>query len=500
MNHHLASSFLTALCASVVMLFGAVAEMHAQISPAEYATRRAALAEAAPPGIILALGSGEPSNNYSVFWQNPHFDWLTGLRESGAALVIDTRTKPAREVLFVEGKDPAQEVWTGKRLGPDGASAQVGVPARPIGQLDALLDSLLAGGTPLHVIREQSEGGDFTWADERRLDAIRQRHPSLDVVLINPLVLRLRGTKSAAELALIRQAIDITVQAHREAAKALAPGMNEFELQALIEYTFRRNGADRPSFATIVGSGPNSTTLHYNADDRFVNAGEVVVMDIGASYRGYAADVTRTYPVNGRFTDDQRSIYQLVRDAQEAAARQAKPGNRARVMSDSANAVLEAGLARLGLIDSVGATYECGADGRRKCRQLGLYYMHGLGHGIGLEVHDPDQYYFTGILAEGSAFTIEPGIYVRANLLEILPDTPANRAWAERRGAAVRRYANIGVRIEDDYIITATGAEWVSRAPREVAEVEALMAEPWTGPAARDVKRVEAYRPFAPRP
>ena len=145
--------------------------------------------------------------------------------------------------------------------------------------------------------------------------------------------------------------------------------MNEFEIQSLIEYTFRRNGADRPSFSTIVGSGPNSTTLHYNADDRFMNAGEVVVMDIGASYRGYAADVTRTVPINGTFTPDQRAIYQIVRDAQAAAERQAKLGAKAQLMSDSASAVLAAGLARLGLIESPTATYDCGAPQQpQQCR------------------------------------------------------------------------------------------------------------------------------------
>jgi Xaa-Pro aminopeptidase len=305
-------------------------------------------------------------------------------------------------------------------------------------------------------------------------------------------VAQLRGTKSAAEIALIRRAVDVTVAAHREAMAAAEPGMNEFELQALVEYTFRRNGADRPSFATIIGSGPNATTLHYNADDRFMAAGDVVVMDIGASYAGYAADVTRTIPVSGAFTPAQREIYQLVRDAQSAAERAARVGGPAQAMTDAAGAVIAAGLARLGLIEAPEATYDCGTGG--ECAQWRLYWMHGLGHGIGLDVHDPDQYYRTGTLAQGSAFTIEPGVYVRENLLEILPDTPRNRALIAKIRPAVERYKNVGVRIEDDYVVTASGVEWISRAPRELAEVEAAMRGSYAGPARRDPAVVERYR------
>ncbi|HVF39033.1 MAG TPA: M24 family metallopeptidase, partial [Gemmatimonadaceae bacterium] len=312
----------------------------------------------------------------------------------------------------------------------------------------------------------------------------------------------IRRVKSAAELDLIRKAVDITVIAQREAMRFAEPGMNEFELQALIEYTFRRNGADRPSFSTIVGSGPNSTTLHYNADDRFMNAGEVAVMDIGASYRGYAADVTRTIPVSGKFTPDQRAIYQIVRNAQASAERQAKPGALGRYLTDSASATLAEGLAGLGLIESRSATYDCDAAASRQCSQLSLYYMHGLGHGIGLDVHDPGAAPGGRIgqlpLVEGTAFTIEPGIYVRANLIDIIPDTPKNRLLKAKIRTMVNRYANIGVRIEDDYIVTATSVDWISRAPREIAEIEAEMRKPYV-PSPRSPAMVEWYRATTPR-
>jgi Xaa-Pro aminopeptidase len=306
-------------------------------------------------------------------------------------------------------------------------------------------------------------------------------------------VQRARAFKSAAELDLIRKSVQITTAAHRDAMRLVAPGFNEFEVQALVEYGFRRYGADRPSFATIIGSGPNGTTLHYNANDRFMQDGETVVMDIGASYRGYAADVTRTVPVNGTFSPAQREIYQIVRDAQAAAERQARAGVPWRQLEDSARAVLAAGLARVGLLAAPDATYE--AAGGRRVPQLSLFYMHGLGHGIGLVVHDPDQHQFTGTLGVGSVFTIEPGIYVRGGLLDIVPDTPANRAYRERLRTALPRYANVGVRIEDDFLVTDRGLEHLSSgAPREMAEIEALMREPFTGPSPRSAEMVEWYR------
>jgi Xaa-Pro aminopeptidase len=376
--------------------------------------------------------------------------------------------------------------------------------ARPSSELRSALDAALRGGPALHVVGDVSdEPGESSdrplTADEQLVASLRRRHTGLRVQNANGIVEQLRGTKSPTELAFIRQAAEITVRAHNEALRALEPGMNEFELQALIEYTFRRNGADRPAFASIVGSGPNATTLHYNANDRFIDANDVVVMDIGASYKGYAADVTRTLPARGAFTPEQRAIYQIVRDAQAAAEREATVGAPAQRMSDAAAATLAAGLARLGLIESAEATFDCGAAGRpQECPQLTLYYMHGLGHGIGLEVHDPEQYYFTGTIRPGSAFTIEPGIYVRADVLDVLPQTARNRALATRLRPAVERYRNIGVRIEDDYIVTERGVEWISRAPREIAEIERLMPGAYTGPPAREPATVEAYKKPVP--
>jgi len=415
--------------------------------------------------------------------------------------VMVKRGGQTSSMLFVEEKDPAAEVWTGKRYGPEGATKATGISARPRAQLKAVMDSLLNSASQLYVVGDvrlsdrPGEEGAVLSRDDQFVRAIASSHASVKLVSANQSVAMLRGTKSAAELDLIRKAVTVTVEAQKEAMRAIEPGMNEFEIQALIEYTFRRNGSDRPSFGTIVGSGPNSTTLHYNADDRFMNAGEVVVMDIGASYRGYAADVTRTVPVSGTFTPDQRAIYQIVRDAQAAAERQAKLGTKAQIMSDSATATIAAGLARVGLIESVNATYDCGNPQRpQQCAQVELYYMHGLGHGIGLEVHDPEQFSFTGTIAAGSAFTIEPGIYVRENLLEILPKTARNDALIAKIRPAVEKFRNVGIRIEDDYVVTPEGVEWISRAPREIAEVEAMMKETLAGGVKRDSTKVDWYR------
>jgi Xaa-Pro aminopeptidase len=491
-------SVLRRLAFAVVLLPGALAAQTRQ----EYAARRLTLETKVPDGVLVALGAREPAQDYLSFFQAPSFYYLTGFKEPDAALVMIKKGGQVSSTMFVRPRQPSREVWTGPRAGTEGVMELTGMRGRPIGQLAAVLDSLAGTGLPFQVVgdfgtHDADEDGLVSGRspDEQLIDVVKRRRPTLSVTPVNEVVERLRGTKSPAELAHIRQAVDITVRAQNEAIASLKDGMNEFELQALIEYTFRRNGADRPSFSTIVGSGPNSTTLHYNADDRFIGLNDLVVMDIGASYKGYAADVTRTAPASGHFSPSQRDIYQLVRDAQAAAERQAKSGALSRLMSDSAEAVLASGLARLKLIDAPDATYDCSSGPNpRQCPQLRLYYMHGLGHGIGLEVHDPEQYYYTARLAPGSAFTIEPGVYVREHVLEEMPDTPRNREIAGRLRQFVTFYRNIGVRIEDNYVVTEQGVEWISKAPREIAEIEALMSAGTAGPSKRDAALVDKYR------
>jgi Xaa-Pro aminopeptidase len=440
----------------------------AQVTQAEYAARRAALSRELPgDGLVVVMGASEPKHDYDPFTQDRTFLYLTGFLEPDAGLVIVHKGGRDRTMLFVQPKDPAQEVWTGARLGATGVRDRLDLEGRDATTLHKVIDSLKSANGGLKVL-------DATAAVER-----------------------LRGTKSSAELELLSMAAKISATAHREVLHAVAPGIAEFEVQAFAEYTFRRNGADGPAYGSIVGSGPNSTTLHYNANDRFMQSGEVVNMDMAASYGGYAADLTRTVPVNGRYSPEQRDIYQIVFDAQQAGERQVKAGGSVKASSDSATAVITAGLTRLGLIESPDAKIDGCGEGAG-CFQYRLYYMHALSHPIGLEVHDVDQWGRSGRYEAGSAFTIEPGIYVRENTLDLIPHTARNAQLLATIASAVRKYANIGVRIEDDYIVTAAGVERITAgAPREMDEIEREMARHVT-PAGRDSTMVEAYKKIRP--
>lgn len=477
---------------SLVLVAAVATSGGAQITADEYARRRATLASQLPDGLFIVRGASSPVMDYLSFYQSIGMAYLTGYREPDAALIMNKRGSDASWTLFVQTKNPAQEVWSGRRYGPDSAAKATGIAARPITEFEPAVDSILRGAPRLSFHADLAEGGDTLNADDRFLARLREKHSGLQVTDANNIVTRMRSKKSAAEMDLIQRAAAISMEAHAEAARALEPGMNEFEIQALLEYTFRRYGGDRPAYASIVGSGPNSTVLHYNRDDRYMKAGDLLLIDAAASFGGYAADITRTFPVSGTFTREQREVYQIVRDAQAAAERVAKPGASWRDVSRAASTVIAEGLARLGLIESATATYQCGtAERPRQCPQASLYYMHGLGHGIGLAVHDPDQKDVDGI-GVGSAYSIEPGIYVRQELLDIIPKA-GNEALLARIAPAVRKYANTGVRIEDNYIVTEDGVKWISCVAREADEVEALMREPVKGPAVRDAERVGWY-------
>ncbi len=300
---------------------------------------------------------------------------------------------------------------------------------------------------------------------------MRNAHPILD---------ELRARKSPAELALLRKAAQISSAGHVAMMRAIEPGMHEYDLQAIAEYTFRRGGSERPAYGSIVGAGEHGTQLHYMKDRAELEPGQLVVIDAAGEYHGYAADITRTLPVSGTFTPDQRAIYQIVRDAQAAAERNVKPGMSLAAAQDSSVDVRARGLARLGLVESPTAQFDppwpadCTRD-PRACRQVQLWAIHGISHGLGLAVHDPVQAsYGDRTLKAGDAFTIEPGIYINLRSLDLLPDTPRNREFKARVRAAVERYQNTGVRIEDDYLVTPQGTERISTAPREISEIEAL--------------------------
>jgi Xaa-Pro aminopeptidase len=472
------------------------------ISREEYAARRATLAQGLADGVFVAFGAPEPEMDYLPWGQDASFRYLTGIMEPNAGLIMVKAGGRVQEMLFVMERDPARELWEGSRLGTDGAQARTGIASRPIDEMRAVLDSAVARNPLLQIVTAlpPTDTEALLTREQQIISGVVRRHPGSRVVSVSGQVERMRGTKSAAELDLIRRAVLISVLGHREAMRSATAAMNEFEVQGLMEYLFRRNGADGPAYSSIVGSGPNSTTLHYNANDRFMSGGELLLMDVGAGFRGYAADITRTLPLSGTFTADQRAIYDIVLRAQAAAESQLRPGATWTILEGAASGEISRGLTALGLIESPDATYDCAspATGNR-CPQYRLYYMHGLGHGVGLQVHDPDVSYY-GAFQRGAAVTLEPGVYVRGDVLDFLPDTPGNRAMIERLRPAVARYRDIGVRIEDVYLIGENGVERPSVGlPRNPDEVEALMREVGMGERDRRPEVVEWYRSTMPR-
>jgi Xaa-Pro aminopeptidase len=476
------------LAAALVLV---VRNAPAQIASSEYAARRDSLATRIDGGIVVAFGGRTPVNDFGPFFQLPAFHYLTGYDYADAALVMVVRGGRGRATLFVTRSTPRRSLYYGIEPDSGDLARELGLPSRSGDELTGVLDSLAATGLPVYTLRD-FEDADFAAADSltrggQIVRALAQRHPGLEVRDAAPIVDRLRARKSPAELALLRRAAEISVAGHRAAMQTVAPGLHEYDLQAAAEHAFRRQGSERPAYGSIVGSGPNGTQLHYMKNRRLMQAGELVVIDAGAEYGGYAADITRTLPVSGTFTADQRALYQVVRDAQAAAERNSGPGKSVEAAQDSSVDVRAAGLARLGLIEAPDALFDppwpadC-ARRPRSCRQVMLFAIHGISHGLGLAVHDPMQgYYDERVFRPGDVFTIEPGIYVNTRLLDILPDTPRNRAFAARVRAAVLRYQNTGVRIEDDYIVTPTGLEWTTPAPRDIAEVEAAIARRSTG-------------------
>ena len=455
-----------------------------RIPLAEYAARRDSLAARIDSGFVVAFGNRTLVHDFSPFFQLPAFHYLTGYDEPDAAFVMVVRGKRGASTLFVTPLSPRSAIFYGQRASPDETRRRYGIPGRPSSALAAVVDSLAKTGLPLYTLAD-FENADFARADtltrgQAFVKSLLVRHPKLRVVDAHDLVDRLRARKSPAEMALIRRAVEISAEGHKAAMMAPSP-RHEYELRAAVEHAFTRLGAERPAYGSIVGAGINGTTLHYMKDMDPVRPGDLVVIDAGAEYRGYAADITRTLPASGTFTPEQRQLYELVLEAQKAAERNSKAGMSARAAQDSSVAVRAKGLAALGLIEGVDATYDppgqvdCERQ-PRQCRQSGLWTIHGISHGIGLAVHDPMHPYFDDTFRVGDAFTIEPGIYVSTRALETLPDTPKNRAFIAKVRATVLKYESSGVRIEDDYIITERGLERISSGvPREIEEIEALM-------------------------
>jgi Xaa-Pro aminopeptidase len=464
----------------IVTLLALASDAAAQITPAEYAARRDSLAARIGHGVVLAFGAREPVDDMGLFRQLPAFNYLTGFQEVDAAFLMTVRNgRVADAMLFAPARDPRMQLYNG--FLPESAAVvrTLGLGLRVMDHLRPTFNARVAEGLPvfnLHDVATRDAMGDSLTRGRQFLQGLpapRNAHAILDSI---------RVRKSPAEIALLRKAVDITMQGFAAALQAIAPGKTEAVVQSTAEHAWRLAGADGPAYGGIVGSGPNSTSYHYRAGQRVMQPGEVVVMDMGAMYQGYAADVTRSAPITGKWTADQRAIYNIVLDAQRAAEQVTRAGVRVAVGDSAVRAVEAQGLAKLGLIESADATFDppWGSNCERRplsCKQVYLFMAHGLGHGIGLEVHDAGGYSYspTGYFQVGEVFTIEPGIYISTKLLDMLPDTPKNRAFINRVRPMVERYNNIGIRIEDDYIVTPNGLEWISKGPRTADEIEAAM-------------------------
>ena len=460
----------------------------AQVPVAEYASRRDTVAAHLGEGVLLAYGAAEAMTDEAEFHQLPAFEYLTGYHRPNAVLVIAMRGgRVTYQMLFEPTIDPRRALYDG--FAPDSADLErkIGLGLRNLDHLREVMDGL-AGRSSLWTVTDAHSRDyrttDSLSAERYFVQRLWAAHPGMTVRSADSTLDSLMVVKSPAEIALLRKAVEISAQGEIAAMKAVHPGVNEGQIHALTDYTFRMAGASGASFRAIIGSGPNSTSYHYRANDRVMQAGEVVVMDMGALYDGYAGDVTRTIPVSGKYTSDQAAIYTIVRSAQVAAEREAKAGAPVANGENAIRAIMATELAKLGLTEGPDATFDPPwADAARcarvpvVCTQAFIYMAHGPGHGIGLEVHDAGGYSYspTGSFQLNEVFTIEPGVYISTALLDMLADTPKNRAFIAKVRPMVERYNHIGIRIEDDYLITADGVEWLSKAPREMKEIEKVM-------------------------
>ena len=464
----------------------------AQDLKSEIAARRAALARAIGEGTLVVMNAPEPSISRHGYVPDQNYLYLTGLREAGGALLLKVRGGVGEAQLFVADKEPAAEVWTGTRLGVEGARAATGMNTASASGLAAAVRAALKPTDTLLVANDTSSGDPVG----ALLGELRTGGRTVAVRSAAQPIRRLRAIKSAYELGLIRKAAELTLIGFDAAVAATAPGRYENELEAALKSAYRRNGADAADgFPPIIASGDNATTLHYEANDSPLPANGMVLMDVGAAYHDYVADFTRTIPVNGRFSPDQRAFYQVVLDAQVKGEAVAKSRANWAAVNDSARRTLANGLAKLGLIESPDATYDplpgenClkGADGG--CMQYFLYYMHSVGHGVGLDVHDP----MLPTLEPGTVFMIEMGAYVRRNIDAIIAKTPRNQAFLAKTAAARAKYAGWGARLEDEFFSTAAGVELTTPWPREPDEVEARAAKLRASAPPRDAAVMGKY-------
>ncbi|MEP7214533.1 MAG: aminopeptidase P family protein [Acidobacteriota bacterium] len=450
---------------------------------AEFARRRAAVAAKMADNSTLVLFSAEPklyTNDVDyVFRQENNLFYLTGLAQVGATLVIAKDGAGIREFIFLPKRDPQHETWNGKMYSNEQASNISGIKTivdaadrddfvkaikekRSFASKDGVMAIASAPATVYMLL-------PYSSADENGLREFAGQYvtaaslaPQYKVENARPIFNELRHIKSPYEIAMLQHAIDITTEAQMRSMAMVGRAKMEYEVQAEVEYTFRRRNADFWGYPSIVGCGSNATTLHYEEASGPITPGNLILMDVGAEYQHYTADVTRTFPVNGKFTKEQAEIYQIVYDAQEAVAKATKPGATMQQLSEVASTVIKDGLFRLGLITD------------KNSDQYRLYYMHGLGHWLGMNVHDVGS---GQTLKAGMVFTNEPGIYIREDALDYFPATPKTKEFLAKVRPAFEKYKNIGVRIEDDMLVTDSGVEWMTKnLPRRMDEIESIMA------------------------
>ncbi len=474
----------------------------------ELAERRARILDGMGSGIMILFGA-EPkvfSNDVNYpYRQESNLFYLTGISQPGATLVLVPGNRSQKEILFLPRRDPAREIWTGHMIGVEEARRRTGIAhVWPIEEFDAFVEAVLHGsaygkrpsddtgdyraigesienGTPVAVwlLADASSRYGSRYPRALRFASEADRFPAVQVRLASGLFRDLRVVKSDWELQRLQRAADITRLAQRAIMRrASGPGgpgglggpggpggpLNESVLDGIILSIYRAHGAHW-GFPSIVASGPNATTLHYEENNREIASGELVLADIGAAVGYYTADVTRTFPVGGVFSEAQREVYEIVLDAHARGVAAVRPGMTMRRVHEVARKVIADGLLKLGLITSTSGN------------QYRMWYMHGTSHWIGLDVHDVGGRDMP--FRPGMVITVEPGIYVREDTLENLDDTPRNRSLIEAIRPAFDRYRNIGVRIEDDVLVTEDGHRVMSEGtPRSIEDIEAFMAKP----------------------
>jgi len=444
------------------MLQRAPVEPALAIKPAEYARRRKQLMRMAGDDAILVLPSAaerlRSKDSTYPFRQDSDFWYLTGFAEPEAVLVLVPGRKHGEALLFCRERDAAREAWDGPRAGPEGAIDGFGMDdAYPIADLDDILPGLLEGRSRVYYHFGRDKDFDLSligWVNSVRAMSRQGAQPPHEFLELGHLLHELRLFKSRDELRLMQRAADIAARAQVAAMRATRPGAFEYEVEAALQFEYRRSDAVA-AYEPIVGAGANGCILHYRANNAPMRAGELLLVDAGAEYANYASDITRTWPVDGTFSKEQRALYSIVLAAQDAALSHARPGQPWIAGHEAAVSVLVEGLLSLGLLKGTLKANLATTDYRR-------FYMHKTGHWLGLDVHDVGEYRVAGDYREleaGMVFTVEPGLY-------ITPDAKGVPA----------KYRGIGIRVEDDVVITKDGHTVLTDGvPRGVDQIEAVM-------------------------